>query len=1179
MDMTLFQRYGWPIFQGLCRRAKEGWFSAIGESTPDAEANSTAVVVISEIAGENLIPFVRAQGFAVNGWAESRLASLPVAPVFPLVQRIECQAPSLRVVPAEPIEIEPSAPEFALTLYVNAPVAWTAEVDFPGSAITAAVSALHGCGVVELSGRTAGIRPGSTGKIVITAEGCAGSPFSIPVRFPRPCSFSDTYPWGTLEFCPSTTASEDCGKQTWDPLGFFNRECTSYVAWKLNEAAGVTDPRASLFNNWMHAEVGAAKGRWSDAANWDDRAQALGAQGFRVDGTPAAGAVAHWDVGEGLGERGHVAFVERVNPDGSAAVSQYNQFGDHFYSTECSVRAPRYIHVLDAIRPPAGSVGASFADNFNRPDSTVVGNGWTGLQSPKSLEIVSGALSMRDAAGGAAGVVRPFSVPGPVTIRADFSEKNGWGGLTCAYDAHLRIRNDGRESSGYGVAFQRADRNYGSSIALMDGSAELSRIDTVLQFGARIRVSATFHTDGRIEGIVSQGGEQEAFSFPARTMTSTGANVAIWTGSPDSRSTAYIFPRIDNVSIEAGAPAPALPPSAPPISAFPAPEDLLGALARFVDDHAAEIPAELASRLGPALVRIEPLIDPNDDAWLKRMAGAVAPRLEAVVHAGSVLASASGLPAGADVVLGIQAGLDIGTAFLNETGAASRREALLLEIVDHITAAAEAMAKPDLAGALVALNLIVYDHLANELEIFGNDPPDPEYRVVAEPDGFVFGPVPSTGDSLLDGALATERESAWDACRFLNAANVSLDRYAGACAAGDHRAALLQITALLEFLQSFDAAATDALRASRAVADRMTELGFGQALFDPEQLRQYQEGIRAQGFPAGLTAVFQRAGVSTAQIEQVRQGILAMDADDVSGSLVSAIGSLPDLLEQVSTASAVRLINISTRGFAATGENTLIAGFVIEGHGTKQVLVRAVGPTLADAPYHVGGVLRNPRLILNRGGVDVAACDDWADGNATVALANAMLGTGAFPIPEGSRDAAVLLDLPAGAYTALVSGVGEATGVALVEVYAVGDERTPGVRVVNLSTRGFVGSGEAIMIPGFVASGDMPRRLLVRAVGPALERFEIGGFLADPILTVHRSGVEAPVASNDDWDADSGGGEIAEAARRVGAFPLPRASTDAALIVEIAPGSIHTVHVSGKSGGTGVALAEIYEIP
>ena len=264
---------------------------------------------------------------------------------------------------------------------------------------------------------------------------------------------------------------------------------------------------------------------------------------------------------------------------------------------------------------------------------------------------------------------------------------------------------------------------------------------------------------------------------------------------------------------------------------------------------------------------------------------------------------------------------------------------------------------------------------------------------------------------------------------------------------------------------------------------------------------------------------------------------------------------------------AARLVNIATRVAVGGLAGTPIPGFVVAGTGEKAVIVRAVGPTLGG--FGVGGVLADPRLSLVGGGATLFSNDNWIEADAA-AMANA----GAFSLPGGSRDAAVVAALGPGSYTAPVTAADGGSGVALVEVY----DRTPasGATIVNASTRAFVGTGDSVLIPGFVVSGTGTIRLLVRAVGPTLAGFGVTGTLADPTITLYRGATV--LATNDNWSSATNAAEIAATAATVGAFPLPTGSNDAALVVVLPAGSYSAV-VSGVGATTGTALVELYVAP
>ncbi len=262
-----------------------------------------------------------------------------------------------------------------------------------------------------------------------------------------------------------------------------------------------------------------------------------------------------------------------------------------------------------------------------------------------------------------------------------------------------------------------------------------------------------------------------------------------------------------------------------------------------------------------------------------------------------------------------------------------------------------------------------------------------------------------------------------------------------------------------------------------------------------------------------------------------------------------------------------RLVNIATRAAVGGAAGVPIPGFVIAGNGTKSVVVRAVGPTLGV--FGVNGVLTDPRLSVVSGSTTVATNDNWLPADAA-----AMTAAGAFSLPPGSKDAALVASLGAGDYTAPVTATDGGSGVALVEIYD--GALNSGASIVNASTRAFVGTAESVLIPGFVVSGTGTIRLLVRAVGPTLAGFGVTGTLADPTITLYRGATV--LATNDNWSSATNAAEIAATAATVGAFPLPTGSNDAALVVVLPAGSYSAV-VSGVGATTGTALVELYVAP
>ena len=267
-----------------------------------------------------------------------------------------------------------------------------------------------------------------------------------------------------------------------------------------------------------------------------------------------------------------------------------------------------------------------------------------------------------------------------------------------------------------------------------------------------------------------------------------------------------------------------------------------------------------------------------------------------------------------------------------------------------------------------------------------------------------------------------------------------------------------------------------------------------------------------------------------------------------------------------------RLGNLSVRTKAGTGGDTLIAGFVVSGAGARSLLVRGVGPTLAN--FGVSGALADPAVALFSGSSQLAANDDWGLAPNAAQVTGTASVVGAFPLPAGSRDAALLRDFTGGGYTVQVSGGGGGTGIALMEAYDAGG--ASGARLANLSARSAVGIGSDILIAGFVVTGSN-RAVLVRAIGPTLSVFGVEGALADPRLQIYDS-VGRLVAENDNWSVAGNAAAVASSAQTVGAFALANGAADAALLLTLPPGA-YTAQVSGVNATTGVGLVELYEVP
>jgi hypothetical protein len=308
------------------------------------------------------------------------------------------------------------------------------------------------------------------------------------------------------------------------------------------------------------------------------------------------------------------------------------------------------------------------------------------------------------------------------------------------------------------------------------------------------------------------------------------------------------------------------------------------------------------------------------------------------------------------------------------------------------------------------------------------------------------------------------------------------------------------------------------------------------------------------------------------------EGEIVANASTICITLTSAAGTTHtfDGANNDVRTHVERFVNLSTRSQTGGGQ-VLIAGFVIAGTQPKHLLIRAVGPTLGTS-FRVSNALSAARLEIFKGATSIAGGGDWGAAADAAAIAEAAVAVGAFPLARDSRDAALLLTLEPGAYTAVVTGQGVAAGVALVEVYdATPGAIAPSERVINLSGRATVGTGDNALFAGFVITGTVPKRVLLRAAGPALKDFPgIGDVLARPQIRVHSG--QTVIAENAGWSTSADAAAISGVAREMGAFAFGPNSMDAALLVSLHPG-VYTAELAGAGGGTGLALFEMYELP
>jgi hypothetical protein len=260
--------------------------------------------------------------------------------------------------------------------------------------------------------------------------------------------------------------------------------------------------------------------------------------------------------------------------------------------------------------------------------------------------------------------------------------------------------------------------------------------------------------------------------------------------------------------------------------------------------------------------------------------------------------------------------------------------------------------------------------------------------------------------------------------------------------------------------------------------------------------------------------------------------------------------------------NAASFQNLSARAHVFTGQRILIAGFIIEGSENKTILVRGMGPSLAS--FGVTAALADPTLYLfDHTGALIAANDNWKTTQQAQIQATGLA-------PSNNLEAAILIALAPGAYTAFLQGKAMTTGIALAQIYDVAPNAN--AQPTNLSARAFVGTGNDVLIGGTIVSGNAGslQRVLVRALGPSLASAGVTTPLVDPTLSLRDANGNV-VASNDNWK-NSQQADIAATGK------APPNDHESAILALLAPGN-YTAIVAGKNGTTGIALIEFYSLP
>jgi hypothetical protein len=240
----------------------------------------------------------------------------------------------------------------------------------------------------------------------------------------------------------------------------------------------------------------------------------------------------------------------------------------------------------------------------------------------------------------------------------------------------------------------------------------------------------------------------------------------------------------------------------------------------------------------------------------------------------------------------------------------------------------------------------------------------------------------------------------------------------------------------------------------------------------------------------------------------------------------------------------------------------MIGGFIITGNTPKKVLIRGMGPVLAN--FGISNFLADPVLELRgSGGGLITSNDNWKDSQRTEIQATGLA-------PGDDREAAILTTLTPGAYTALLTGKGGTVGVGAVELY---DLNTGGdSQFGNISTRGLVQTGNNVLIAGFILGNSTANEhVAVRGLGPSLSQFGLSNVLADPTLELRDSN-GALLIANDDWETDP-----VSAAAIVANNLAPSNPKESAIYTSLPPGAFTAV-LAGKNGGIGIGTVEVYNL-
>jgi hypothetical protein len=278
------------------------------------------------------------------------------------------------------------------------------------------------------------------------------------------------------------------------------------------------------------------------------------------------------------------------------------------------------------------------------------------------------------------------------------------------------------------------------------------------------------------------------------------------------------------------------------------------------------------------------------------------------------------------------------------------------------------------------------------------------------------------------------------------------------------------------------------------------------------------------------------------------------------------------------------LVNISGRVVVQTGNNVGIAGFIVKGSGVKRFIARAIGPSMKVNGVPVPGRLMDPVLELHDSNGQTVSNDNWRTGGQEAEIQASGVA------PPDDRESAIIRTVPAGTFTAIITGANNTTGIGLIEIYDLGtvtsaaqeeekaerpaapDAPEAVVELANLSVRANVQTNDNVLFNGLILQGGNPKRVVFRALGPSLQSNgqPVPGTLQDPDLEV-RDANGTQLRFNDDWQQAPNAAEIQNAGL------APSNPKESAILLTLQPGT-YTSIVRGVNNTTGIALGETYKL-